>query len=129
MPVGELIVFADAEQVVIDVLAAGGLTAFQRVPNPRPDSSPWLLVQRVGGVRLTLVSDEPTLVVHAWAPTTAAASDLCQQARAVLHANATAGGVFYRVVEIAGPSFNPDPESDIPRHSMTVAVHLRASNV
>lgn len=117
----ETIVFPDAVSIVCDHLRTelSPTPAVSRVPTTRPDT--FVRVQRVGGVRRNLVTDEATLTVEAWAATEQAAHDLSQLARAHVYAMPGDGDV-YRVTEISGPSLLPDPLSDQPRYSFTVAV-------
>ena len=117
----ETIVFPDAVELVCDHLRTllAPTPVVSRVPTTRPAT--FVRVQRVGGVRRNLVTDEPTLTVEAWAATEQAAQDLSQLARAHIYAM-PGGGDVYRVTEIGGPVLLPDPLSDQPRYSFTVAV-------
>lgn len=125
----EVIVFPDAAAIVIGHLA-GELDppVLPRIPNPRPDT--FVTVQRVGGPRRNLVTDAATLAIEAWAPTEEAAHDLAQLARG--HVAAMVGDLFagvpvYRVDEFSGPQLLPDPTSDQPRYTFTVAVATRGA--
>jgi hypothetical protein len=122
----ETIVFPDAVEIVCDHLRSElpdhGYTAIQvvsAVPTTRP--AMFVRVDRVGGVRRNLVTDEPTLTVETWAATDQAAHDLSQICRALLYAM-PGGGSVYRVTEFSGPARLPDPLSDSPRYSFTAAV-------
>ena len=123
----EVIVFPDAVQLVCDHLRTqlAPTPVVSRVPTTRPAS--FVKVERVGGVRRNLVTDEPTLTVEAWAATEQAAQDLCQLARAHIYAMPGDGQV-YRVTEIGGPVLLPDPLSDQPRYTFTVALAVVLSS-
>lgn len=117
----EPIVFPDAVEVVCDHLRTelDPTPVVSRVPTTRPAA--FVRVMRVGGVRRNLVTDEATLTVEAWAASEQAAHDLAQLARAHIYAMPGDGDV-YRVTEFSGPALLPDPLSDQPRYSLTVAV-------
>lgn len=117
----ETIVFPDAVALVCDHLRTrlSPTPVVARVPATRPAA--FIRIQRVGGVRRSLVADEATLTVESWAATEQAAHDLSQLARAHIHAM-PGGGDVYRVTEFSGPALLPDPLSDQPRYSLTVAV-------
>lgn len=120
----EAIVFPDAVELVCDELRARLDTVHvgSQVPTTRPTS--FVRVTRVGGVRRSLVADEATLTVESWASTEQAAHDLNQLCRAYLYAM-PGDGFVYRITEIGGPAFLPDPDSDQPRFSFTAAVVTR----
>lgn len=129
----ELIVFPDAVAALVDHLSAvlAPTEAHTEVPSPRPAN--FVTLRRVGGVRRSLVVDEPSIAVEAWGPNEGAATDLAQLARAVIHAAVGASfpnvGTIYRVVEFAGPASLPDPDSDQARVTFTVAVSVRGRAV
>lgn len=123
----EVLVFPDAEYVALTWLDENlDVPVHTLVPDPRP--SAWVRVQRTGGIRSTIVTDAASITVEAWADTYEIASDLAQLARGYLHA-ATGenvdGVAVWRVEEFAGPASLPDPISGQPRHTFTVAMHLR----
>jgi hypothetical protein len=127
----EVIVFPDAVGVVVEFLSdeVGGHVG-SVVPPERPTQ--FIVVQRVGGVRRNLVTDAATLTVECWAEPEHPenAHDLAQYARAVLHTmpgQVIDGVTVYKVDEIAGPAYLPDPASDQPRYSFTVSVTVRGS--
>lgn len=125
------VLFGDVEAAVIDRLDAA-LTedVSDRVPN---DASgvppvPFVVVARVGGPRVSLVTEQPTLTIEAWAKTWREAEDLIQRARQEVHA--MAGGVHngltvYAVAEFAGPARLIDPVSGSPRKTLTVSMTVR----
>lgn len=126
----ETIVFPDAVEIVCDELRTrlATVTVTSQVPTSRSSDTSFVRVTRVGGVRRNLVTDEATLTVEAWAPTEQAAHDLNQLCRAYLYAM-PGGGSVYRVTEIGGPAFLPDPDSDQPRVSFTAAVATKGAAV
>lgn len=124
---GDPIEFPDAERIVIDFLTPRvGVPVSLRVPNPRPAS--FVTVQRVGGPRLNLVADNATLAIEGWAASPTAAKTVLGVARAHVLAmgNQAVGDVpVYRVNEIGGPAYLPDPDSDQSRYTLTVEVAMR----
>jgi hypothetical protein len=99
------------------------------VETPRPPE--FITVRLLGGAGrdpALPVVDRAIVAVEAWAGTVAAAHDLAQNARAVVHA---AQGVVhrgiqvYRVVEAGGPVELPDPISAQPRVTFTVELWVR----
>jgi hypothetical protein len=125
--VNEPVEFPDAERIVIDYLAARvGVPVSLTVPNPRPAS--FVTVQRVGGPRLNLVADDATLAVEAWAASPTAAKAVLGVARAHVLAmgrQVVDGVPVYRVTEVGGPAYLPDPDSAQARYTLTVQVALR----
>lgn len=121
--------FPDAERIIIDYLAARvGVPVSLTVPNPRPAS--FVIVQRVGGPRLNLVADNATLVIEAWAASPTAAKTILGVARAhvlAMRRQVVAGVPVYRVDELGGPGYLPDPDSAQARYTLTVQVALRGA--
>lgn len=100
----------------------------RKVPTERPPL--FITVRRAGGVRQTVVSDRPLLIVECWADSDEAAHDLAQLCRALLHAMAgtTQSGVpVYRVDDAGGVIDLPDPVSTQSRFTFTVQAHLRGA--
>lgn len=99
------------------------------VPNPRPPT--FVTVRLLGGTGrdpAVPVVDRALLAVEAWAPNVAAAHDLAQNARAVVHAaqGVVHGGIqVYRVVEAGAPVELPDPISAVPRVTFSVELTVR----
>lgn len=129
----ELIVFPDAIELVVNELRAelpaygfGDATVITRIPSTRPEVL--VLVRRLGGTRLNLVTDEPLIGVECWAPELEEAHDLAQMCRALVLAlqGTTSGGVpVYRVTEAGGLIDLPDPLSSQPRFTFTAAIAVR----
>jgi len=129
----ETIVFADPVTVTIAALNAGlagagqpGVTAYGRVPNPRP--SKFVRVLRLGGPRRDLVTDAAMLTIEAWADNDPDSAALAQAARAVVNAmegKVIAGTTVYTVTEFSGPGNLPDPDTTQSRHTWIVEVATR----
>jgi hypothetical protein len=99
-----------------------------RVPSPRPPE--FVCVHRQGGTRKTYVSEEAYLDIEAWSTSVAAAEDIAQAVRSVLFAIAgtTVDSVpIYEVNDAGGPAEVADPLSDQPRHTFSLAIHVRGS--
>lgn len=99
------------------------------VPSPRPVS--FITVRLLGGTgrdSALPVVDRASVAVEAWAGNVAAAHDLAQNARAVVHAaqGVVHGGIqVYQVVEAGGPVDLPDPLSTQSRVTFTVELTVR----
>lgn len=97
------------------------------VPNPRP--ARFIVVRRVGGTRITAVTEAAQLSVQCYAGNQPDAEDLAQAARSVIFAmggTRSLNGVdIYRVDDIGGPADAPDELSDQPRVLFSVALHVR----
>jgi hypothetical protein len=128
-----LLVFPDSVALVLTQLDAQleavlgrPVPAGNRVPSPRPDE--FVRVRRQGGTRKTYVSEEAFLEVEAWGRTVADAEDIAQATRAVLFSLAGQtfdGGPVYEVQDAGGPAEVADPLSDQPRHTFSIAIHVR----
>lgn len=133
MSQGILLTFPDSVQLVLDQLAAQlpvllgrAIATGNRVPSPRPDE--FVRVRRQGGSRKTYVSEEAYLEIECWSHDVASAEDLAQISRSILFAMAglTFGGVpVYQVQDAGGPAEVADPLSDQPRHTFSIAIHVR----
>ncbi|TKT03443.1 hypothetical protein [Streptomyces lasalocidi] len=126
----EVIAFPDAEALVISYLKPkmGGVTVTTKVPNPRPANGKLIKVTRLGGSQLRLNADSPLLAFECWGSTTVEASELCRLARAYVTAMAgekVNGTWVYKVREVGGPAFFPDPDSDSPRYQFSVAIDMK----
>lgn len=125
----EAVAYPDAVNVAISWLTDQlGAIVLPRVPNPR--LAEMVVVRRTGGVRLNLVADDAVLTVEAWAASDEAAHDLAQEARGYLHAmrgEVIEGVTVYRIADVGGPAFLPDPDSDVPRYTFSVSAAMRGS--
>lgn len=125
------VTFPDSVALIIDYLNAGITPpVHHKIPNPRPAT--FVTVQRTGGPKRNLVTDEPQVTVEAWAATDVAAHDLAQTVRALLNdlgdnVRSLDGVPVYRCEEISGPVDLPDPLSDQPRFSQSFSIALRGS--
>jgi hypothetical protein len=127
-----LIAFEDAEAVAVQHLLTvlTDVHVSTDVPSTRP--SQFVTVERAGGVRRNLISDSAVLIIQAWADNKPDAYDLVKLVRAHVHAmpGAFVDGVWvYRVDEIAGPGYVPDPDTNTPRYQFTVQLHLRGTQL
>lgn len=124
------ILFGDVEDAVIDYLNASlPEPVSDRVPEKTRSALPFVVVSRLGGPRVTRVTEQATVTVEAWASTWRAAEDLVQRARRDVHdieGQTVKGLTFYTVREFAGPARLPDPESGLPRNTFTVSLTVRA---
>lgn len=128
----ELITFPDVELLMVQHLDAVLNDAYvcTDVPDPRP--AVIVTIQRVGGIRRNLVTDTALMSIQAWAPNKAGSYDLLKLVRAHIHAmpgNQISGSWIYKVVEVGGPIFLPDPESEAPRYQFTVQVWTRGTKI
>jgi hypothetical protein len=128
------LIFPDAVALALAELTAQlpaitgqDIPVVNRVPSPRPPT--FVRVRRQGGTRATMVTENATLAVEAWAEDAPGADDLAQACRAVLFSMAgrkAANGVpVYRVEDVGGPADVPDPLSDQPIAQFSVGVHVR----
>lgn len=125
----EVIVQADIEAIVITHLnSVLSVPVSQLIPPVRPPS--FVTVTRTGGTEQTLVSSSPIVTIDAWAPSTAAASQLARTALAHVHAMAPgvhSGVAVYRADDVSGVAFSPDPDSETPRYRCVVSLHIRSA--
>ncbi len=130
--------FAEATGPVIDgpdvianlvaLLAAelGVPVSSRRSPTATKDSDPSVVVRRTGGPSKGVASDNPTVTIEAWAPTTTESFQLLQSARMVVIEAAEQGRAgLRRYDEFAGPADLPDPSTTNPRHTLTASVVTR----
>ncbi|MFG3036858.1 hypothetical protein ACGFYZ_08140 [Streptomyces sp. NPDC048330] len=107
------------------VAAGEPVPVVSRIPATRPPR--FVRVERVGGTRQTVVSDRPRLDIHAWGETEAAAADLAELVRALVHAvpGVRSGVTVYTVREVGGPMWLPDDQTSTPRYAFAVEIHMR----
>lgn len=127
---GEVIAFPDAEALAVSFLRSkiAGVYIATRIPTDRPENGKIIKVTRVGGSKLRLNTDSPMLVFECWALTPVEASELARQARAYVNAMAgeTVNGVWvFKVREVGGPAYFPDPDSTSPRYQFSVAIDMK----
>jgi hypothetical protein len=98
----------------------------RRSPTATKDSDPSVVVRRTGGPSKGVASDNPTVTIEAWAPTTTESFQLLQSARLVVIEAAEQGRAgLRRYEEFAGPADLPDPSTTNPRHTLTASVVTR----
>lgn len=123
-----VVVFPDAVFVVIQYLRAalGDTPVYSRVPESRP--AQFVRVERLGGLRSSLVTDRPRIDVECWADSEEAAEALMSRSRAHVLAMAGKRGetTVYNVAEVSGPMWLPDSTSGQPRYSFAVEFSTRA---
>lgn len=106
-----------------------GVGVFRAVPKKRPQS--FVTVRLLGGPGRdgsNVPVDRPMVTIEAWAPSTAAAHDLAQNARAAIHAaqGVVIGGTeVYEVTDGGAPVDLPDPMSGQPRYTFTCQLLVR----
>ena len=135
-PVPEVILFPDAEALVVSFLngelTARGDTArvSTRVPTARPDR--FVRVSLAGGTRANLAQDAPMLTIECWDKTGVDASDLARLVRALVWSMPGRDGLtafVFRVVEVGGLQFYPDPNTTLPRYQFTVQLRVGVAAV
>ena len=122
-----LVFFPDAVLLVIDYLrAALGVPVYSRVPENRP--AEFIRVERLGGLRSSVVTDRPRIDIECWSHSEETAEALMSLARAHMLAMAGKRGVttVYNVQEVSGPMWLPDSVSGAPRYSFAVEFSTRA---
>lgn len=113
---------------LVALLAAelGVPVSSRRSPTATKDSDPSVVVRRTGGPSKGVASDNPTVTIEAWAPTTTESFQLLQSARLVVIEAAEQGRAgLRRYEEFAGPADLPDPSTTNPRHTLTASVVTR----
>lgn len=125
---GEVIAFPDAEALAVTYLKSkiAGVSVSTKIPEPRP--AKLIKVTRLGGSKLRLNADSPLLAFECWGATSVEASELCRQARAYVDAMAgeSVNGVWvFKVREVGGPAFFPDPDTTLPRYQFSVAIDMK----
>jgi hypothetical protein len=126
-----IVQFPDAVLVTIEYLRSvmPGVLAYSRTPSPRPDE--FIRVERLGGLRRTLVTDRPRINVECWSLTEEGAEELMSRARAyVLAMSGTRGTTtVYDVQEVSGPMWLPDAASGQPKYAFAVEFSTRGTEL
>ncbi len=124
-----VVVFPDAVAVTRTGLVAGlpALRDATKVTERHPGKGTFVLLDRTGGVRGSLVHDEPQITADSYAPDLLDAERLAAHVRAVINAMAgttVAGVPIYRVTELGGPGrlFDPVHELDFYRQSFAIGM-------
>ena len=132
----ERIEFDDVEALLVSwlqaALAAAGDTA--KVSTKRLPTTPsrYVRVTRVGGVRNTLVTDQPLVVFECWDATDPTAASLATLTRSIVQAcnNERIGQAWLSWSrEVSGPAWNPHPDTALPRYQHTQQMTLAGRTV
>lgn len=117
----------DAEAAWIAWLAAGGFTASTRLPREQVDGM--TRVSRVGGQRLNIVQDQPTMLFETWHrdgyQASQRAHDLAERVEAALDGTRLDASTRVSNVTTTGPIDFPDPSSPLVRYQFTATCLLR----
>lgn len=126
-----IVVFPDAVLVVINYLRSvmPGTEVYSRVPETRP--AEFVRVERLGGMRRTLVTDRPRVDIHCWSDSEEHAEALVSKVRAYTLAMAGRRGstTVYDVAEVGGPQWIPDSASGQPRYAFAVEFSTRGTEM
>lgn len=124
----ELILFPDVEALVIQVVNASMTElgrvarASTRAPSPRP--AEWVRVERFGGPRESIISENAQIIIEFWSGTETDSAYGLALVRAVLNSQ---DGQLFGVTEISGPSELPDPDTSQIRYTQNFGVRVRGS--
>jgi hypothetical protein len=122
-----VVFFPDAVLVAIQYLrGALGVPAYSQVPEVLPVE--FIRVERLGGMRNTLVTDRPRIDIECWSDSEEDAEALMSRARAYALAMAGKRGdtTVYNVAEVTGPQYLPHAESGKARYVFAVEFSTRA---
>lgn len=127
-----VVVFPDATELVCTALrtafAVRAMTIHVGTVIPQDRPTRMVIARRSGGAHVTPVTDAVDIDLECFADSDAAAHDLAQLARALVHSlegTVTDGVPVYRVEDTAGPDDEPDPVSDQPRYLLGLSVTVR----
>lgn len=124
----ELIIFPDVEALVVQVINAAmadlgrSTRASTRAPSPRP--ADWVRVERFGGPRESIISENAQIIIEFWSGNETDAAYGLALARAVLNSQ---DSQLFGVTEISGPSELPDPDTSQIRYTQNFGVRVRGS--
>lgn len=125
-----VVIFPDAVLVAINYLRPLVPTpVYSRVPSPRP--AEFIRLERIGGLRRSLILDRPRVDVECWSDSEGSAADLVNVVRAYVLAMAGKRDdtTVYDVAEVSGPMWLPDSESGQPRYSFAVEFSTRGTRL
>lgn len=126
-----LVAFPDAVLLAIEYLRVNlpGVNVYGRIPAGRATDFPeFIRVERIGGLRNTVVTDRPRLDIECWSDSEENAEALMVRARAYVLAMAGRAPV-YNVQEVSGPMWLPDSSSGQPRYSFAVELSTRGQEM
>ena len=124
----DILVPADAEQYVYDLLTAHGHTVGA---TPQGDSAgamrlPFVSYEITGGSRRNMVTDAVLVMVRCYAAKRADASDLCREVYGILMSEQyRPDGKVRKSTSVGHPVFYPDGQSKTYRYQATVQWQLR----
>lgn len=127
------VLFGDVEQSVITWMQDQLTERVSDRPasvTPAMRDAGFVVVERLGGPRTSLVAEDATLTIEAWAADWVAANDLALRARQAIHSikgENIEGLTFYLVNEFSGPARLPGPDSKTPRVVFTVSTRVRCT--
>lgn len=126
-----VVVFPDAALVTVTYLRSvmPGVLVYTRIPADRP--AEFIRVERLGGMRRSLITDRPRMDIHCWSTSEEAAEGLMARTRALTlaMAGARAGTTVYDVAEVTGPQWLPDNTSGQPRYAFAVEFSTRGTEM
>ena len=122
----ESVLFPDVELELCNLLRNPliGLPVGNKIPTTRPDE--FLRVLRTGGIKETLLTEAAQITVEAWAQTELRASQILNQARAIINRSE---GALFGARELSGPANLPDPLSAHIRYTMSFQIRARGQAV
>lgn len=124
-----LLAFPDAVLVTVEYLrsALADITVYATVPANTQPADEFVRVERLGGLRNSLITDRPRISIECWSDTQAHAAALMSRVRAYAHAMGGVRGetVVYRVSEVSGPMWLPDAASGHPRYAFAIEFSTR----
>ena len=124
----DILVPADAEQYVFDLITAHGHTVGAA---PQGDSAgamrlPFVSYEITGGSRRNMVTDAVLVMARCYAAKRADASDLCREVYGILMSEQyRPGGKVRKSTSVGHPVFYPDGQSKTYRYQATVQWQLR----
>lgn len=118
--------FVDVEAVVADFFRAESqVDIFTKLPKQRP--AEFVQVTRTGGAAVNRVLDRPIVTVTGWAADKGRAAELLGVFRDLLQHRSSEIPLVRGVEEATGPYYDPDPESGVPRYSVSFRMRVRAT--
>lgn len=125
---GEVIAFPDPEAWAVQFLKSRTERDGRKVGTKAPKTGTrYTRVSRVGGASRDLVTDSPMILVECFADDGVTAADDAKIDRALLMAAARLSDDVARVQDVGGPSFLPDPDTNLPRYQFTVQLDMRGT--
>lgn len=116
----------------IEVTVREYLKSVQAAPvhTTAPKTLPPRFVQLTGvGGGTGTVSDRPMVTFLCWAESRAQAARFANEVRALMFGCRSLGGLpVYRVRQIGGPVYMPDPETGRDRYQFTLELNVRGRN-